>query len=365
VLEGRDVPSTLTVSNNLDNGVGSLRAEITAAHSGDTIIFASSLNGQTINLTSGELLIKKNLTITGPGAGQLTLSGNHSSRVFELAAKYQLGLSGLAISNGDGVLAAGPSHTNDGYGGTILNEGTLTISNCTLSGNSASQEGGAIHNYATLTVSNSTLSSNTSIGLGGAIANDFGATLTLSGSTLSGNSATYGFGGGGAIATWGTTTVSGSTLSGNSANYGGGIYTGYAGGTTTINGCTLSANSAYEGGAIYDGAGTLNVSNSSLLNNSATLGGGIYNYQGWLTLSGSILTGNSATAAGGGIWVHGSVGPDGTVTVKNATRITGNSAPTGHGADVYDYLRGAAAAVLYLDSTSTIGILDGNPAIPI
>src|ERR1700756_3838541 len=76
-LEDRWVPSTLTVTNNLDTGKGSLRAEIVAAKNGDTIVFAPSLNGQTITLTSGELLINKNLTINGPGAGALTVSGNN------------------------------------------------------------------------------------------------------------------------------------------------------------------------------------------------------------------------------------------------------------------------------------------------
>src|SRR6516225_3289874 len=72
VLEGRDVPSTLTVTNNLDSGPGSLRAEIAAAKSGDTVAFAPSIG--LINLSSGELVINKNLTIQGPGAGLQTIS---------------------------------------------------------------------------------------------------------------------------------------------------------------------------------------------------------------------------------------------------------------------------------------------------
>jgi hypothetical protein len=48
-----------------------------------------------------------------------------------------------------------------------------------------------------------------------------------------------------------------------------------------------------------------------------------------------------------------------TVTVKNSSSIAGNTAPAGFGADVYNL------AVLYLDSTSTIGVLNGNPAMPI
>src|SRR5437773_8903835 len=83
-LEDRWVPSTLTVLNNLDSGTGSLRAAIAAAHPSDTIVFAPSLNGQTITLTSGELFIKNGLTIAGPGAGNLTISGNFASRVFEV-----------------------------------------------------------------------------------------------------------------------------------------------------------------------------------------------------------------------------------------------------------------------------------------
>src|SRR5260370_37495043 len=67
-LEDRWVPSTLTVLNNLDSGAGSLRAEIAVAHNGDAIVFAPSLTGQTITLTSGELLLKHSLTIAGPGA---------------------------------------------------------------------------------------------------------------------------------------------------------------------------------------------------------------------------------------------------------------------------------------------------------
>jgi hypothetical protein len=67
MLEDRALPSTLTVTNNLDSGPGSLRAEIAAARKGDTIVFAASLSGQTIALSSTELSIPKNLTIQGPG----------------------------------------------------------------------------------------------------------------------------------------------------------------------------------------------------------------------------------------------------------------------------------------------------------
>jgi hypothetical protein len=62
-LEGRWVPSTLTVLNNLDSCAGSLRADIAAAHSGDQIVFAKSVHA--ITLTSGELVLNKNLDMKG------------------------------------------------------------------------------------------------------------------------------------------------------------------------------------------------------------------------------------------------------------------------------------------------------------
>jgi predicted outer membrane repeat protein len=326
-LEDRLTPSTLTVLNNLDSGAGSLRAEITAAHKGDTIVFAPSLDGQTITLTRGELLINKDLTIAGPGAGALTVSGNNASRVFDVAGGT-VTLSGLTISNGLAPVK-GPTA---GYGGGIFNQGTLTVSNSTLLSNSTSNvaggngEGGGIYNSTsgTLTVTNySTLSNNTAHD-GGGIQSDGMATIS-GGTILSGNSAAY-FGGG--IQSEGTLTVSGGcTLSGNSARYGGGIESD---GTTTINSCTLSGNSAL------------------------TSGGGIYN-GGTLTVSGCIVSSNVASFAGGGIANRSS----GTVTVENFSNITGNTASAGNGADV------ANGGVLYLDASSIIGILVGNPAKPI
>src|SRR5438552_95403 len=83
VLECRNLLSTLAVLNIADSGAGSLRDTIAAARSGDRIVFDPSLVGQTITLTSGELAIDKSLTLRGPGADQLTISGNKGSRVFD------------------------------------------------------------------------------------------------------------------------------------------------------------------------------------------------------------------------------------------------------------------------------------------
>jgi hypothetical protein len=261
-LEDRCLPSTLTVTNNLDSGPGSLRYEIAAAKNKDTIVFTPSLDGQTIKLTSGELDLTKNLTIQGPGAAQLRISGGGSSRVFEVASKTTVTLSGLTISHGTAA---------NGGGIYVDNGGTLTINNSTLSSNTAAYAGGAIESAgANLTISGCTLSGN-SVGYGGyggAIRNDNGGNLSISNSTLSGNSAPGGDGG--AIFSLGgsTLTLTDCTLSGNTAYDGGALYTM---GTTTVSGCTLSSNIANDlGGAIYNYylAGVLTVNNSVFSSNT-------------------------------------------------------------------------------------------------
>ena len=147
-LEDRWVPSTLTVTNILDTGVlgdGSLRGEIAAAQNGDVINFAPGLAGQTITLTGGELAITNSLDIQGLGANQLTVSGNSASRVFDITGSTtNVQIHDLTIANGV-----------DSSGGAIYNAAVLTVSNCTLSNNSAigyfGGYGGAIYNNGELT----------------------------------------------------------------------------------------------------------------------------------------------------------------------------------------------------------------------
>ena len=99
-LEERTVLSTLTVTNNLDSGAGSLRAAIKAAGSGDTIVFASALKHKTITLTSGELAVTESLEIEGLGAKNLAISGNAASRVFDISGGVAVTIAGLTIACG-------------------------------------------------------------------------------------------------------------------------------------------------------------------------------------------------------------------------------------------------------------------------
>jgi hypothetical protein len=133
LLGATDMPAaTITVTNGNDSGAGSLRQAIIAASPGDTINFAPSVT--TITLTSGELVIDKNLTITGPGANRLTVTATHNDfvpfRIFNISSStVTVSISGMTISNGfTGLYYSG---------GGILSAGVLTLTDCTISGNSA------------------------------------------------------------------------------------------------------------------------------------------------------------------------------------------------------------------------------------
>ncbi len=222
-----------TVTSLADSGAGSLRQALRLVASGATID-ATGLSGS-ILLTSGPLLVTNSVTILGPGPSLLAVNGNAVSGVFSIGANIVVSISGLSITNGGGS--------------GISNSGaTLTISNCTISGNSApSGSGGGIDNFnfGTLTVINSTVRGNSASSNGGGIRN--GRNLTVIDSTVSGNSADNG----GGIHNSATLTVINSTLSGNSAGFGGGGIKNFNFGTVTVINSTLSGNSAPSGGGIY------------------------------------------------------------------------------------------------------------------
>ena len=151
-------PDPTLVTNLQDDGVGSLRWAIANAPAGSTITFAGSLRG-TISRPSStptngrDILIGRNLTIRGPGAGVLAISGGNAGRVFDVSKGVIVTISNLTIKNGE----PGEGYPN---GGGIYNEGTLTLTNSSVSSNSASTSGGGIYNGGRLTLTNSSVSGN-------------------------------------------------------------------------------------------------------------------------------------------------------------------------------------------------------------
>ncbi len=308
--------ATLYVTSTNDSGAGSLRATLAGATNGD-IIDATAVTG-TITLTGGELSIPQSVTLHGPSPATLTISGNHASRVFNVTGT-NVTIQGLTIANGQtagidpgmGINAESSAgsvvtvrdcvvtHNSTMYkGGGIYNHPgvTMTVSNCMVTGNNAGASGGGIYNeQGTLSVANSTLSGNSSgtssYGQGGGIYNDgaYGsATLTINASTLSGNSSGYGAGGVYNDGTSGSATLTliACTLNNNSApgSYGGGIYNeAYPSGSAslTVNTCTFTGNSASGGGGIQNGFmgnAALKVNACTFSANSANVGSAIFNY---------------------------------------------------------------------------------------
>jgi len=239
-------------------------------------------------------------------------------------------------------------------GGIYNNGGTLTISNSTLSTNSAFSGGGGIYNAGTLTLTSSTLSGNSttgsSVGKGGGSIYNAG-TLTLINSTISNSLARYGSRNGGAIYNAGVAAITHSTLFNNSSSgAGGGIYNT---GTVTLTQSALSSNTTmHMGGGIYnDTGGTITVTNSTISGNSTQSigeGGGIYN-TGTVTLTSSTISGNSATERGGGIFNNA----DGIIVLAYST-LSGNSVPGKEGSSIFNTTMGTV--------TITNSTLSGNSA---
>jgi hypothetical protein len=216
----------IVVTNTNDSGPGSLRDALAVANDGD-IIDATGISG-TILLTSGELLVSRSITISGPGADNLAVDGGSTSRVFHIGSGTTVTISGVTVFNG--YAGVGVS----GGGGIYNDHGTLTVEACTVSDNGALVNGGGVYNdagdgEAVLEITDSTISSNFSIGNGGGIDSDGtlgNAHLEIVNSTLDGNSSTEG---GGIFSTSGlsgntTLQISNTTLSENSAmSLGGGI----------------------------------------------------------------------------------------------------------------------------------------------
>ena len=261
---------------------GQLRFEINAAAPGDTIVIPAgtiTLAGEAgeDDNAGGDLDITESLTIQGAGEGMTIIDGGGIDRVFDIIFADGVSISGMTIRNG--------KETDEGFGGGVDNfAGSLTLSNVSISGNSADL-GGGIENFSgTLTLSNVTISNNTA-GVGGGIEN-FSGTLTLSNVSISGNSADLG----GGIENEDTATLSNVTISGNSADLGGGIENED---TATLSNVTISNNTAGVGGGIENFSGTLTLSNVTISNNTAGVGG---NCSGFITSLGHNL--DSGTTCG-------------------------------------------------------------------
>jgi hypothetical protein len=330
-----------TVTSCSDSGPGTLRQAVSGAKSGGVVTFSTSPSCHTITLAS-TIDIAHDLTIDGPGATSMAVSGNGAVGVFHIESGATVTIARLTIEKG-----SAPN------GGGIFNDGRLTVSESTLTDNFAATGGGAIWSNGSVTMTGSTLSDNSTDYYGGGIYSTSNGKLRVTGSSLSGNSATsfginypeYAYGGG--IAAYGTATVADTSLTGNkAASFGGGSGGGgiYVGGTMNVADSTVSGNSnsiefgsnGGDGGAGIDNVGTVDITDSTMADNTTNANGGGLDNGGAATVADSTIAANVAPTGGG-------ISNDGTLTIS-ADTVSGNSGGPG-GAGGIDNIAGATASV--------------------
>jgi hypothetical protein len=358
-LENRTLPSTFTVIDLGDAGVGSglqgdLRYAINTANSNadlsNRIVFQPGLAG-TISLVQGTLVISKALELSGSGADVLTVSGNHQSGVFDIEAPagQTVILADLTIADGTGAgeyfgFAAGGGLFNDAAtlvlnrttfsrntlprepisaaGGALFNNrGSVTLNSGTITDNHGNGVTGlAIYNLGTMTIHNSTVSGNSGTLTGGNINN--GGTMTLEDSVISGNSDN--------ISNGGTITLTRCMVAQNTSAFGGGLSNS---GSAVVTDSTIANNAASPtGGGIFNEFGQLTVRSSTISGNRATYAGGIFSLERTLTVMDSTISGNTAERQGGGILHGGIPGYQGFAEITGST-ITGNITTENYSSD--------------------------------
>jgi fibronectin-binding autotransporter adhesin len=318
-----------------------------------------------------------NLTIENTSGGTVIVDGNHLDRVFDInpnafaggasTPPFTVTLKGFTIDNGIASPGDGPTGTGGGIrdqgnasltldnmviahnratadGGGVSMENAsstpwaLMINNSTISDNHAGDAGGGVETDGTGFVSinpGTVISNNTCINQGAGVYLDMiqvgsvlqSATLNITGTLISGNSAlstTGGFGGGICNAGNGKVTLTQSTIDHNFAGAtGGGFSDQMNQGSLIVLRCLISGNSAVgDGGGIAEGNGTTIIRQSEIRNNStAANGGGVFIAGTALRMAATTVANNTASGNGDGTGGGGGIELETTGKGKNASEI--------------------------------------------
>ncbi|TAG49065.1 MAG: hypothetical protein EAZ30_04890 [Betaproteobacteria bacterium] len=301
--------ATFTVINTNDSGAGSLRQALSDAESGAGADIVNITATGTITLTSGQINVSDNagVTITGPGATNLTITTALNSRVFNFANAGTVRISGISFSSAGGAAtcaggALAFDRTNAAISQSVFTtNGSSTGGSC---GGGAVLFGSGANPSNTLSIDDSNFDRNR----GAAV--DAEGVLTISRSVFIGN-ANGGTDQGGAVRLGaGSLTIRDSIFTGNVAGSGGAILA--QGSSITISGSTFSSNSVTDTGGVGGGAASLVASGAIVIENS--------------TFTSNIAAGNKSSALSLG----------GTTTLRNLT-IVGNGAvgTTGTAVDLF------------------------------
>lgn len=336
------------VTSAADAGAGSLRQTLQESEPFDVLAFDTEgafAVPQTIALES-QLSLQTSLTLQGPGQARLTLDGGGASRHLVVERGVTARLAGLTLANGLGQDGTGSTLSNS-VGGAVVNRGSLTLADVTLTGNRA-ERGGAVYNAAgaALTLENAAVTDNEADFSGGALFNDsqdFGGalattTLTLRNSTFSGNRAgSYG----GVLYTYkpeSVVVIEESVFEGNQAQSSSAIGNGALGGegcpeieqncvseagTLSVRGATFRDNRSVQvdiedGNGALSNFGVLTLADSTFSGNTAPAGAALYNqFRAEATLAGVAFSGNEAEQNAGAIYNEGELSFAQDVTVSD------------------------------------------------
>ena len=325
--------AALFIKSTDANAWKKLKEEAATTSGVSIIVIEGEIKATTDSGNSGEITIGRNLTIQGKteaASDKLDANGqNH--RIFKVTGGKTLTLKNLTLKGGKVAASGEPG------GGAIYAEGTLTMTDCTVTDNETDYgNGGGIYAESDLTMTRCTVSNNTvsdSSGLGGGIYIYVTGTHTMTNCTVTNNEAKYSHGGG--IYAMGTLSMMNCTVTGNKAQSsgagsgsGGGIYTT---GNLTMTGGTVTGNEAQangKGGGIYiDGNGSFTMTGVTVSSNTTVYGdgGGIYIAEnGSLTMTdGAVSSNTTQYGLGGGIFVSGTSAQ---FTMKDSAYITPSSA---------------------------------------
>jgi hypothetical protein len=275
-------------------------------------------------------------------------------------APFTVTMQGFTIANG-----LAPER-----GGGIKDSGTasLTLNDMVLTGNAAPNDGGAVvmsnkvSTAWTLTINNSIITNNVTGNAGAGVDGDGHGTININ-NTLIANNHSAAEGGGvwaddlqaGTVFQTPNVTITNSTITGNTAGaVAGGVGNG-GDGTMTIANSTITNNSSADGGGGFGdshGMGTLNIANSVIENNrTGGNGGGVSASGPVTTITNTQIAGNTSAALGGGLFAGGV-----TLTLQNST-LANNNATNGGGIELQTTGKG-----LFQGSTITNVTLTGNRA---
>lgn len=333
---------------------------------GAALILDGSFNFSCFRIANGSFAeVNGAMTLNGGTITRMSLSGSNMGAITVDGGSFTMGngeLSSISASSANcgavyvknggkfamnGGKITGCTFKNQYSGAVALADGTMTMTDGTISGNTASEYNAAggvlVNGTSSLTMSGGTIADNTAKRGGGVCVRENG-TFTMSGGTISGNSTAVdsdtiqlpNAGGGGVFVEDNAAfEMTNGTITGNKTNgMGGGVATAVlsendtvGGGRFHMTGGTISDNTASCGGGVYSWSGRDRVvlEGGNIVNNTARRqGGGVYvSHAPWsITIKNALITANKAAIQGGGIWSC----PVGTVSLGTDAAVFGNTA---------------------------------------